>query len=283
MSWAMSQPVEKSSAKFVLVAMANCVNGDAAEMLCWPSTQRLADATAQDRKTVMDNVRRLREAGYIEDTKVRKGATGQVAVYRLKTPENGTVKASERKPELSRSDALNGTESGTVSETVPKTEPVPKTDTNGTEFPYQESRFSLSTVPKTGHGTSKEPVKNKEGTRKEEARLDGVPDDLLRDYLALRKTKKAGPLTGTALAGLQREAGKAGLTLAQAITACCEFDWRGFNAKWYAERIGKSDKSEPAWRTEQRQRTQLAAPGVAVKGHQDAADFFDVEARDVTS
>lgn len=282
MSWAMAQPVEKSSAKFVLVAMANCVNGEAAEMLCWPSTQHLADATAQDRKTVMDNVRRLRDAGYIEDTGERKGATGQVAVYRLKTPENGTVKAKKVKPEPSRSDASNGTESGTVRETVPKTEPVPKTDTNGTEFPYQQSRFSLSTVPKTGHGTSKEPVKNQEGTRKEEAHIDGVPDDLLRDYLALRKTKKAGPLTGTALSGLRREADKAGLTLAQAITACCEFDWRGFNAKWYAERIGKSDKSEPAWRTEQRIRTQIAAPGVATTYKPADQFFLEVEATDVT-
>jgi hypothetical protein len=39
--------------------------------------------------------------------------------------------------------------------------------------------------------------------------------------------------------------------------------------------------TEPEWRTEQRQRTQLAAPGVAVG--QSAGDFFDVEARNVTT
>ena len=37
--------------------------------------------------------------------------------------------------------------------------------------------------------------------------------------------------------------------------------------------------NEPAWRAEQRQRTQQAAPGVAVGN---AADFFDMETRDVT-
>jgi hypothetical protein len=162
--------------------------------------------------------------------------------------------------------------------------PVPKTDINSPEIPYQQSRISTSTVPKTGHGTRKEPGRNQEGTRQETLHIDGVPDDLLTDYLALRKTKKAGPLSATALAGLQREADKAGLTLAQAMTACCEFDWRGFNARWYADRIGKGGKTaEPAWRTEQRQRTQQAAPGVAVKDHQDASDFFiDVETRNVT-
>lgn len=38
--------------------------------------------------------------------------------------------------------------------------------------------------------------------------------------------------------------------------------------------------AEPAWRTEQRQRTQQAAPGVAV---QDAPEFFDVETKRVTA
>lgn len=66
--------------------------------------------------------------------------------------------------------------------------------------------------------------------------IEGVPDTLLADYLALRKAKKAGPLTDTAIAGLRREGGKAGLTLSQTITACVEFGWQGFNAGWYAER-----------------------------------------------
>ena len=43
-------------------------------------------------------------------------------------------------------------------------------------------------------------------------------------------------------------------------------------------------QAEPAWRTEQRLRTQIAAPGVAVQDGKDAADFFvEVEANDVTT
>lgn len=46
---------------------------------------------------------------------------------------------------------------------------------------------------------------------------------------------------------------------------------------------GKRKPAEPEWRAEQRQRTQQAAPGVAV-GNQPAAEFFiDVEAKNVTS
>lgn len=66
--------------------------------------------------------------------------------------------------------------------------------------------------------------------------VPGVPAELLADFLAVRKAKHVGPLTKTALAQLQREADKAGLTLEEAITACCGYGWAGFNATWYADR-----------------------------------------------
>ena len=65
-----------------------------------------------------------------------------------------------------------------------------------------------------------------------------IPASLLVDFLVVRKAKRAGPMTRTVIAGLQREADKAGITLTQAVTACCEFGWQGFNAGWYADRQG---------------------------------------------
>ncbi len=66
--------------------------------------------------------------------------------------------------------------------------------------------------------------------------IPDVPPTLLADYIEVRKAKRAGPLTKTALDGLRREADKAGLSLADAIAYCCEAGWQGFNAGWYAER-----------------------------------------------
>ena len=86
-------------------------------------------------------------------------------------------------------------------------------------------------------GDKKEEKKAPRVPRSSTPHLEGVSDELLSDYLKVRKAKKAGELTGTAIAGLQREAGKAGITLAQAVTACVEFGWQGFNAGWYAERV----------------------------------------------
>lgn len=275
--WALAQKVEKSSAKFVLVAMADCVNGDGASMVCWPSYRHLTDRTGQDVKTVEAGLRRLREAGFIVDTGKRRGATGRVVVYMLKTPENGGVIELDRPDETGDESTINTPESGAV-DTAGNTPEFPR---KTPVFPGQSPQISHPIPPKTGDGTSNG---TRKGTRKEPGRsagalaIPGVPDKLLTDYLAVRKAKRAGPLTDTAIAGLQREAGKAQITLAEAVTACCEFGWQGFNAGWYAERMarasGRSTANEPAWRAEQRERTQIAAPGVA-SHREPAADFFD--------
>lgn len=71
--------------------------------------------------------------------------------------------------------------------------------------------------------------------------IDGVPDALLADWLEVRKAKRAGPLTATAIAGLLREAAAAGLTPAQAVAHCCECGWAGFRADWLANRQRPAD------------------------------------------
>jgi predicted transcriptional regulator len=84
--WAMDQPVERATAKFVLVVMADCVNGESGEMVCWPSSTHICKVTGMDQKTVVECLRRLRASGFIAPTGDKKGATGQVPVYRLTSP-----------------------------------------------------------------------------------------------------------------------------------------------------------------------------------------------------
>lgn len=66
--------------------------------------------------------------------------------------------------------------------------------------------------------------------------MPGVPDQLFSDYMAVRKAKKAGPLTTTAVNGLMREAEKAGKTLEEAVTICCERGWQSLKAEWLTDR-----------------------------------------------
>lgn len=59
----------------------------------------------------------------------------------------------------------------------------------------------------------------------------GVSGQLAEDFITHRKSCKA-PITETALKGFQREAGKAKISIQQAITIAIERGWRGFDASW---------------------------------------------------
>jgi len=82
-----------------------------------------------------------------------------------------------------------------------------------------------------------EPSKNRKGTVNNNASLNnsdllaGIDEKIAHDFVTLRKAKKA-PITETAIAGIKREAQKAGYSLQQALQTCCERGWIGFKAEW---------------------------------------------------
>jgi uncharacterized protein YdaU (DUF1376 family) len=62
---------------------------------------------------------------------------------------------------------------------------------------------------------------------------DDVDRQVFEDWLAVRKAKRAGPVTQTVLSGIRAEAMKAGISLQDAIAHCCLAGWQGFRADWY--------------------------------------------------
>lgn len=61
----------------------------------------------------------------------------------------------------------------------------------------------------------------------------GADEQLIKDWLAVRKTKKASN-TQTAFSGFQREFNKTDLTVNTVLKICIERSWQGFNASWLA-------------------------------------------------
>jgi hypothetical protein len=72
----------------------------------------------------------------------------------------------------------------------------------------------------------------------------GVDAEVARDFLAIRKAKKA-PLTATALKGIESEAAKASVTLSTALATCAVRGWQSFKADWYKP----ADQQQPQQQT----------------------------------
>lgn len=96
---------------------------------------------------------------------------------------------------------------------------------------------------------NQEPRTNNQKQPKSKATPDGdlflgIDLDLVADFKALRSKQKAA-VTKTAIDGIRREADKAGVSLADALTICCERGWRGFKAEWVMQpRAGPPAKPE---------------------------------------
>lgn len=65
---------------------------------------------------------------------------------------------------------------------------------------------------------------------------EGVSDSVFSDFQKLRKGLKA-PVTQTAINALSREGQKAGMSLEQVMTICCQNGWRGFKAEWVKDKV----------------------------------------------
>ena len=120
--------------------------------------------------------------------------------------------------------------------------------------------------------------------------IDRPPDvmeETWDDFLALRSAKKA-PVTKTAIDKIDKEAGKAGISLQAALEECCARGWTGFKADWLADKGKHPVNGQPyeaPWERASRERMQALAPGAARKtpgDTQSAGNIID-EVRDAVA
>ena len=85
----------------------------------------------------------------------------------------------------------------------------------------------------TGKATKNQELRTKNQEEKKEtlARPESVSEQVWSDFISQRKKLKAD-ISQTALAGISREAAKAGWALEAALAECTMRGWRGFKAEW---------------------------------------------------
>ncbi len=111
----------------------------------------------------------------------------------------------------------------------------------------QKAHRTVTVLSRSKRDTSVTREEKRREENKEQKNSDlfpGIDPQVIADFTALRRGKKAA-LTPTAVAGIKREADKAGLTLQAALAMCCERGWVGFKADWVTD-------GKPAAKTRQR-------------------------------
>ena len=185
----------------------------------------------------------------------------------------------KRQPKREREDSTNADRQATFR--AKQNQVTPSNATENQKTPRGEKR-RLDTEEKTGESAPRKPPAKRATPTPDIPRPDDIAEQTWADWLKLRKAKRA-PVTQTVLNEARVESEKAGMPLEEFLRIWCRRGSQGLEAAWLKpdERKQSSPRqsdAEPAWRREQRERTQAAAPGVAVR-----PTTFDMEAPNGTA
>jgi len=103
-----------------------------------------------------------------------------------------------------------------------------KTNNHAENNPAGSQQVPKANPERTQSLANHEPLTNNHKPKNTVAPPDGVALKVWQDFLKTRKTK----VTETAIEGIRREAGKAGITLETALETICERGWQSFKAEW---------------------------------------------------
>ena len=140
-------------------------------------------------------------------------------------PQNGGI--NQKEPEENQKEPVSSlrTSSADASASASQTQPPELSDEEIASL-FADAQIDVGSKP------NDEPKEKPKRKRITVAKPEGVSEQVWADFCALRNKRRA-PITETALKGIQREAEKAGITLEEALSTCCERGWQGFKAEWY--------------------------------------------------
>ena len=199
------------------------------------------------REGVYNIIKELRKKGFITYQKNKDGST-TYTVYDEPIKPN-QAEPNQAEPTLINTDiklllSLNNNSAQNSDD-----EFLRKQHENKNDAKASDADASVSSLDKQSETEDKPKAKRRAKPKWEEEALNtlmerGVEEQLARDYLAVRKAKRANSLTETALKGLEREAASAGISLSTALMTCCERNWVGFKADWYLDGV-RSGRIKP--------------------------------------
>ena len=214
--WRLTLP---PTAKSVLMSLADQAKDDA---LCWPSISKTAERTCFSERAVQGAIQWLVKNGLLE-AKVRPGRS---TMYRI------VVAVPELKPRISQGAQEMRPSSEAGAPTPAATAPDPSTSC--TQNRKEPSKNRKEPKKNVSHGGQVLNI--------DDLIAEGVERQHALDWLLVRKGKRA-PLTPTAWAEMKAQAGKAGITIGEAVRIAASRSWQSFNASWLDRRESNSTRA----------------------------------------
>lgn len=218
--------------KLVLVKLADQANDDGE---CWPSYQSIAEACEMSRRTVISHIEWLEENGFLRRN-YRKSKEGlsrsNVFVLTIESGANAAPQGANNSPRGANAAPPSG-------------ENFAPGGANAAPIETVNESISFESVNESGGAPARAPAPRDPSHEipkpppAKPPRFEplaallalGVEAQVAADWLAVRRAKRAA-LTQTALDDVVAEAGKAGISVAQAVRICAARGWQGFRASW---------------------------------------------------
>ena len=159
---------------------------------------------------------------------IAAGVTGEALVMAIAELEDATPKAVDAVAERRRAYDRQRKRDARAESTG-----IPPESTGNADPSLSLPPNEINSNPPTHTHPDNNPPR--EGKTKIPAKPAGVKDRTWADFLDLRKRKRA-TLTETAMAGIEREAAKAGWSLEDALAESVTRGWQAFKADWVDER-----------------------------------------------
>lgn len=178
----------------------------------WPSRAAISERSGMHPSNISAATSALVELGWLKKEGV--GGNSKASRYTITVPDLDTVAESTT---VVQSTTVAAPATTTVAESTTTTVAAPATRIEQTK---EQTKEQTNKAPRKAAPLSCP---------------SGVDEQVWQDFLAHRKAKRS-PLTATALAGIEREASKAGYSLEDALMTCCSRGWVGFKADWVDDR-----------------------------------------------
>lgn len=233
-AWAARQRVT-STQKLVLLMLAERHNKDTGQ--CRPSHDTLADDCGLSRRSVIDQIQKLAQAGYITILARANGNVKLANQYLLNF--HFGIQAKPKAPDHDPYLVVNDVHHGVVQEIPPVVKDV--------------HQGGAPVAHKPGREPGREPKSRKKRASAPTAHAADLDfstwptppsPQVLADWLQLRRQRRA-PVTPTVLASFGRElhlAEALGFTVDDCLRKCCNRSWQGFEAAWLERELTTTNR-----------------------------------------